>query len=213
MLREDRLAFECMCASEEGAPRQWHGRVLEIQGRVEDTARKSDVGLVDAVNDHMQPDLNLDSDCKQYCLTKAKLKYHDPRGLRMIEHARLDQRFDPQVNRQHRRSRRGKEGQSRTLVPAANYLMKMYSLFEERNRWKEEWEEGSSYCGPRVGLAEDNPKLWADRVEGRMLGLEGRWCCQQDAGGPSIGFHRVRERLRKVSNCQSIGFNERFRNM
>ena len=112
-------------------------------------------------------------------MTKAKPEYHDPRGLRMVEHARLDQRFDPQVNRQHQHSRRGKEGQTRTLVPAANYLLKMYSLFERRNGWREGWEEESSYCGPRVELAEDNPTLWTGQgVEGRMLSLEGRRCCQ-----------------------------------
>jgi len=64
LLREGQLAFGCMCASEEEAPRQWHAKVLEIEERVEDTARKSDVGLVDAVHDHTQSDLNLDSDCK-----------------------------------------------------------------------------------------------------------------------------------------------------
>jgi hypothetical protein len=64
LLREGRLAFGCMCASEEAAPRQWHAKVLEIEERVEDTARKSDVGLVDAAHDHTQSDLNLDSDCK-----------------------------------------------------------------------------------------------------------------------------------------------------
>jgi len=132
-------------------------KVREIQEQVEDTVRKSGVDFVDTVHDHTRSDLHLDSDYKQYYSTKATPKYHDPRGLRKIEHARLDRHFDPQVHMRHRRSRGGKE-RTRTLVPAASYQLKMYWLFERMNEWREGREGGSWYHGPRVGLAGDNPK-------------------------------------------------------
>jgi len=37
-----------------------------------------------------------------------------------------------------------------------------------------------------------------------MPPLEGRRCGRQDVGGQSIGFHRVREHLRKALNSRSM---------
>jgi hypothetical protein len=153
LLRVGQLVSGCRCALVEGPLMQRHAKVLENWNRFE-VVDKWDVGLVvrDCTHSGRNPHLN----CT--CLKEAMKMFHDPQDLKKMVYAWLDQHWGLQAHSRCRCSKHGKGGLTRTLVLMASSLRGLRSLSEPKNGWKEGWEEGSSCYGPRVELAEDNPK-------------------------------------------------------